>query len=62
MAAGNLRSLVILVVSSVLVFPTLGQAATKYKEVEVSDGGSVAGKVSFEGALPADAVDLIAIT
>ncbi len=62
MAAGNLRSLVILVVSSVLVFPMLGQAATKYKEVEVSDGGSVAGKVSFEGALPADAVDLISIT
>ncbi len=34
MAAGNLRSLVILVVSSMLVFPTLGQAASKYKEVE----------------------------
>ena len=62
MAAGNLRRLLVLVVSAMLVFPTLGLAATKYKEVEVSGGGSVAGKVSFEGALPEDAVDLISIT
>jgi hypothetical protein len=62
MGAGNLRRLLILGVSLMLVFPAIGQAAAKYKEVEVSDGGSVAGKVSFEGALPADAVDLITIT
>jgi len=63
MAAGNLRRLLILGVSLMLVIPTVGQAAkAKYKEVEVSDGGSVTGKVSFEGALPEDAVDLISIT
>jgi hypothetical protein len=62
MGAGNLRRLLIVGVSVMLVFPTVGQAAAKYKEVEVSDGGSVTGKVSFEGALPEDAVDLITIT
>ncbi len=62
MGAGNLRRLLILGVSFMLAFPTVSQAAAKYKEVEVSDGGSVTGKVSFEGALPEDAVDLITIT
>jgi len=33
-----------------------------YKEVAVANGGSVKGKVSFEGALPADAVEKILIT
>jgi len=33
-----------------------------YKEVDVSDGGSISGKVSFEGALPEDAVENILIT
>ena len=33
-----------------------------YEEVEVSDGGRVRGKLSFEGALPEGAVEDIAIT
>ncbi len=44
-----------------LAFPVAGQAA-KYKEVDVSNGGSIKGRVSFEGALPVDVEDLIAIT
>jgi hypothetical protein len=34
----------------------------KYKEVAVSDGGTITGKVSFAGAVPADAVEKIKIT
>lgn len=34
----------------------------KYAEVEVTDGGSVSGKISFEGNLPADAIEKIKIT
>ena len=34
----------------------------KYTEVEVADGGSVSGKVLFEGDLPVDAVEKIQIT
>ncbi len=33
-----------------------------YKEVNVANGGSVKGKVSFEGTVPADAVEKILIT
>ena len=61
MRAGSLRDFLTLGVSLMLVFPIVGHAA-KYKEIDVSDGGSVTGKVSFEGALPEDAVDLITIT
>jgi len=39
-----------------------GEAAAKYKEVDVADGGTISGKVSFEGALPDDAVEKILIT
>jgi hypothetical protein len=34
----------------------------KYAETEVTDGGSVSGKVSFEGDLPNDAIEKIKIT
>lgn len=34
----------------------------KYTEVEVTDGGSITGKVSFTGALPDDAIERILIT
>ena len=34
----------------------------KYKEMAVADGGMVKGKVSFEGALPDDAIEKILIT
>ena len=36
--------------------------AAAYKAVEVKDGGSVTGKVTFEGALPDDAIEQITIT
>ncbi len=36
--------------------------AASYKEIEVKNGGSVTGKVSFEGALPEDAIEHISIT
>ena len=37
-------------------------AKKKYKEVTVANGGSVKGKLTFEGALPADAIEGILIT
>ncbi len=37
-------------------------AKKKYKGIDVAEGGSVSGKVSFEGALPEDAVENILIT
>ena len=39
-----------------------GEAARKYKEGDVSNGGTISGKVSFKGALPDDAVENILIT
>ncbi len=36
--------------------------AAKYKAGPVADGGSITGKVSFEGALPDDAIEHILIT
>jgi hypothetical protein len=39
-----------------------GHSAKKYKEIAVADGGSISGKVSFEGALPDDAIERILIT
>ncbi len=39
-----------------------GHGARKYKEIEVANGGRIAGKVSFEGSLPDDAVEGILIT
>ena len=45
---------------------TVGSAtsgyAAKYKEVDVTDGGSVQGKLTFEGPLPVDAIERISIT
>jgi hypothetical protein len=61
MRAGKLRRLLIFGACLVFVLPAAGWAAD-YKEVEVGNGSSVTGKVSFKGALPADAVDLITIT
>jgi len=42
--------------------PGQGHTAAKYKGGAVKDGGKIAGKVSFTGALPADAVEKILIT
>ncbi|VAW10091.1 hypothetical protein MNBD_ALPHA09-1094 [hydrothermal vent metagenome] len=50
------------VVAMAVTAPAQARKHDKYTEVEVTDGGSVTGKVSFEGALPADAVEKIKIT
>ncbi len=42
--------------------PSYAAKPPKYTETEVTDGGSVTGKVSFEGDLPEDAVEKIKIT
>ena len=41
--------------------PSVGESA-KYKEADVANGGSVAGAVKFEGAVPDDAIEKILIT
>ena len=41
---------------SVLILSAGAQSAT-YNEVTVPDAGSISGKVTFEGELPADAVE-----
>ena len=55
-----------LVIGGVLAVGFAGSAEAakkaKYKAVEVANGGSVTGKVSFEGALPDDAIENILIT
>jgi len=51
-----------LVVTLLVAFPNLGHGAKKYKEVAVDNGGGIAGKVTFEGALPDDAIEKILIT
>ena len=47
----------------IAVSPGIGEAAKKkYKEVAVADGGTIKGKVTFEGPLPDDAIERILIT
>ena len=56
-------NLAVVLLASVALTATADAAKRAiYSEVEVTNGGSVAGKVSFEGALPADAVEKIKIT
>jgi hypothetical protein len=45
-----------------VAFASPGHSAKKYAEIEVPNGGSITGKVTFEGALPDDAVENILIT
>ena len=57
----NIRSF--LMVSSLLLLSMTAPAqAAKYVAGAVTDGGSVSGKVNFEGALPEDAVERITIS
>ncbi|MBT3307212.1 MAG: hypothetical protein HN377_12130, partial [Alphaproteobacteria bacterium] len=58
-----LKSLIVGMMLAV-AFAGPGEAAKKktYKEISVTDGGSIKGKVTFEGAVPADAVERILIT
>ena len=44
----------------IIMFSTPGHSAG-YEEVDVASGGSVQGKVTFEGALPEDAIEKIGI-
>ncbi len=44
------------------IFAGLPAQAASYKAVEVKDGGSISGKVTFEGPLPEDAIEHITIT
>ena len=45
-----------------VAYSTPGHSAKKYKEVEVTNGGGIGGKVTFEGALPDGAIEQILIT
>mgnify|MGYP003948850235 CR=1 FL=1 len=51
-----------MVVGAGLVAGDADAAKSKYKEGSVSNGGSIAGKVTFTGAVPADGVEKILIT
>ncbi len=53
--------LLAVVAAVALALPTIGHSA-KYKGGAVADGGSITGKVSFEGALPDGAIEKITIT
>ena len=62
MKIGKLWLSVALGAALTVAYSTPGHSAKKYKEVEVANGGAVAGKVTFEGALPDDAIEHILIT
>jgi hypothetical protein len=49
MKFGKLWSCLALGAAVLVAFPTPGESAKKYKEIAVADGGSVSGKVTFEG-------------
>jgi hypothetical protein len=61
MSTKKIRS--ILIASPLLLlFTTTPLYAAAYVEATVTDGGSISGKLSFEGALPVDAVEKITIS
>jgi hypothetical protein len=45
-----------------IALPGICQAAAKYKETAVANGGGIKGKVAFNGPMPDDAVEKILIT
>ncbi|MFQ5437853.1 MAG: carboxypeptidase-like regulatory domain-containing protein [Paracoccaceae bacterium] len=49
-------------VSVALMAPASAKMQKKYTEESVADGGTLTGKILWEGAVPADAVEQIAIT
>ncbi|MHA1165763.1 MAG: carboxypeptidase-like regulatory domain-containing protein [Alphaproteobacteria bacterium] len=55
-------SLLAAFVSVACVAPADAAKRGKYKEVDVTDGGAVKGKVTFKGDAPADAIENILIT
>lgn len=52
----------IVVVTGVIFFFASPVQSASYKEIEVTNGGTITGKVTFEGALPEDAIEHISIT
>jgi len=48
--------------TAAMLTPVNAAGRADYTEIEVADGGSVTGRVSFEGDLPIDAVENIKIT
>lgn len=60
MKRGKVFTISALLSAMVMAAPIVSSAA--YKEIEVKDGGSVTGKLTFSGDLPADAVEKISIT
>jgi len=64
----SLKSLSLLAGLAIAALAAIGLAGSgnaadpEYVEVEVADGGSITGRVSFEGALPTGAVEQIQIT
>jgi len=61
MRVPSLLNLSVATLAVALILPAVAEAA-RYKEIEVSDGGTVKGKLTFEGALPEGAIEKIAIT
>ena len=61
MKHGKLWPSLVLGAALTVAIPTSGHSA-KYKEVDVANGGSIKGAVTFEGALPDDAIERILIT
>ena len=62
MKLGKLWLSVALGAAVTVAYSTPGHSAKKYTEIEVANGGGVGGKVTFEGALPDDAIEQILIT
>lgn len=64
MISGKLitKFLLTAIVAVALAAPADAKRQKKYKEMDVANGGSVAGKVSFKGVVPADAIEKILIT
>ncbi len=59
-----IKSIRIIIASTLLLFfiTAPAHAAAKYAGGDVTDGGSISGKLSFDGALPEDAVERITIS
>lgn len=58
----NKKNIMISLVTGVALSATFAPHAMAYEEGAVANGGSVTGKVMFEGALPEDAIEQILIT
>jgi len=62
MKLGKLWPSLMLGAALTVAIPISGHSAAKYKEVDVANGGSIKGALTFDGALPDDAVERILIT